>query len=318
MDTIPEFDLYRELEVDPSATADTIDAAWRSLVKRYHPDAVGDDVHARERIRRLNLAHDWLGDPMRRASYDRHRRLDGESDRWRPTSASFGAPRTQRPPDRHMRPDTAAASDRVPLWIIVLIVVAAVGLGGLLFLMVATEDSPLAPPPGSASSSTSPTLPQPSPAYDAQAEADALLTLIPNRVSGLRLRGQAAAGEALQADGRGEGTAEFVASLGRDPGDLAFAYKAAPATSGKTLMISAFRTRDIEPKVLVDAFVTHTKKRDPRLKWAPRRRGGERVWVSADGDEPKILAYVWPGPDEMFLLISDDAQLADAAIRSLG
>jgi hypothetical protein len=69
----PDFDLYRELEVDPDASAETIEAAWRSLAKRYHPDAnpgLGD-----ARIRRLNDAHDWLIDPALRDRYDsqRHR-----------------------------------------------------------------------------------------------------------------------------------------------------------------------------------------------------------------------------------------------------
>lgn len=65
---LPSFDLYRELEVDPNASAETIDAAWRSLAKRHHPDAnpsIGTD-----RIRRLNIAHDWLADSTLRARYD--------------------------------------------------------------------------------------------------------------------------------------------------------------------------------------------------------------------------------------------------------
>ena len=67
-EAIPEFDLYRELEVDPNATTETIEAAWRSLAKRFHPDvARATDA---ERIARLNLAHDWLADPERRRRYD--------------------------------------------------------------------------------------------------------------------------------------------------------------------------------------------------------------------------------------------------------
>lgn len=65
----PDFDPYMELEVDRTASAATIDAAWKSLVKRHHPDTGvtgGDD----ERIKRLNLARDWLVDPALRARYD--------------------------------------------------------------------------------------------------------------------------------------------------------------------------------------------------------------------------------------------------------
>ena len=74
-EAIPSFDLYAELEVSRSAGVATIEAAYRSLAKRHHPDAVagaggragGDDT----RIKRLNTARDWLTDPERRARYDR-------------------------------------------------------------------------------------------------------------------------------------------------------------------------------------------------------------------------------------------------------
>ena len=63
-----DFDLYAELEVSPNATTPTIDAAWKSLMKRNHPDLGG--ARAAERTVRLNIAHDWLADPVRRARYD--------------------------------------------------------------------------------------------------------------------------------------------------------------------------------------------------------------------------------------------------------
>jgi len=66
---IPDFDLYELLEVSPTASTQTIEAAWRSLMKRNHPDLRGKD--AEERARRLNVAHDWLTDTDRRARYDR-------------------------------------------------------------------------------------------------------------------------------------------------------------------------------------------------------------------------------------------------------
>lgn len=65
----PDFDPYAELEVDRTASPATIEAAWKSLVKRHHPDtgATGGDS---QRIKRLNLARDWLVDPALRARYD--------------------------------------------------------------------------------------------------------------------------------------------------------------------------------------------------------------------------------------------------------
>ncbi len=76
-DRVPEFDLYAELEVSPSASAATIEAAYRSLVKVHHPD-VAPNGHGRagggaidgDRIKRLNLAREWLTDPARRRRYD--------------------------------------------------------------------------------------------------------------------------------------------------------------------------------------------------------------------------------------------------------
>ena len=67
----PRFDLYGELEVSPLASVGSIEAAYRSLVKRHHPDVAGspDD----ERMKRLNLAREWLVDPIRRSRYDASR-----------------------------------------------------------------------------------------------------------------------------------------------------------------------------------------------------------------------------------------------------
>ena len=67
---VPDFDLYAELEVSHRASVETIEAAWRSLMKRNHPDALGDRA-AEERAKRLNIAHDWLTEPAHRALYDR-------------------------------------------------------------------------------------------------------------------------------------------------------------------------------------------------------------------------------------------------------
>ena len=65
---IPRQDLYRELEVDPGASTETIEAAYRSLMKRHHPDRAGPSGLAR--TKRLNLAREWLVDRERRARYD--------------------------------------------------------------------------------------------------------------------------------------------------------------------------------------------------------------------------------------------------------
>lgn len=44
-DEIPEYDLYKVLEVDPEASTETIEAAHRSLVRRFHPDRSQNREH---------------------------------------------------------------------------------------------------------------------------------------------------------------------------------------------------------------------------------------------------------------------------------
>ena len=67
---IPAFDLYFELEVHDRASTETIEAAYRSLAKRNHPDTSTDREAAAHRMVRLNVARDWLTDSERRARYD--------------------------------------------------------------------------------------------------------------------------------------------------------------------------------------------------------------------------------------------------------
>jgi curved DNA-binding protein CbpA len=65
---VPGFDLYAELEVAASASRETIEAAYRSLMKRHHPD--NPSHSGSDRAARLNVAHGWLADRHRRAAYD--------------------------------------------------------------------------------------------------------------------------------------------------------------------------------------------------------------------------------------------------------
>ena len=62
-------DLYRVLQVDPAADAEVVEAAYRRLARKFHPD-VSPHADAEERIRQLNAAYEVLGDPFRRSAYD--------------------------------------------------------------------------------------------------------------------------------------------------------------------------------------------------------------------------------------------------------
>lgn len=63
-------DFYETLQVHPSADLDIIQAAYRRLVLRYHPDR-NPLPEAIDIIQRVNQAFEVLSDPDRRAEYDR-------------------------------------------------------------------------------------------------------------------------------------------------------------------------------------------------------------------------------------------------------
>jgi curved DNA-binding protein CbpA len=64
---------YRILDVALSADQAQIQHAYRNQAKRYHPDRVPPErrAWARAQMARVNAAYEVLGDPARRAAYDR-------------------------------------------------------------------------------------------------------------------------------------------------------------------------------------------------------------------------------------------------------
>ncbi len=71
--SLPADDLYARLEISVDASPEAIEVAWRSLLRRHHPDVAG--ATGLERSKRINVAHDWLSDATLRARYDRERGL---------------------------------------------------------------------------------------------------------------------------------------------------------------------------------------------------------------------------------------------------
>jgi curved DNA-binding protein CbpA len=63
-------DAYVVLQVDPSAELIVIQAAYRALARRFHPDGDAPDV---TRMAEINHAFSTLRDPESRALYDRQR-----------------------------------------------------------------------------------------------------------------------------------------------------------------------------------------------------------------------------------------------------
>lgn len=63
-------DAYRILQVLPDADQDEIKDAFRRLARRYHPDRA-PDAESTARMIEVNRAWELVGDPVRRAAYDR-------------------------------------------------------------------------------------------------------------------------------------------------------------------------------------------------------------------------------------------------------
>ena len=75
-------DPYKILQVDSEAEDEVIQAAYRRLAQKYHPDRAAG-AEAMERMVSINAAWELIGEPERRAAYDR-------SVRYRAPSASGG------------------------------------------------------------------------------------------------------------------------------------------------------------------------------------------------------------------------------------
>ena len=65
-------DPYKVLQVDPEAEDEVIQAAYRRLARKYHPD-VAPGPEAAARMSAINGAWAVLGDPDQRAAHDRAR-----------------------------------------------------------------------------------------------------------------------------------------------------------------------------------------------------------------------------------------------------
>jgi curved DNA-binding protein CbpA len=71
---MPEIDPYKTLQVDSEAEDEVIQAAYRRLARKYHPDlATTPDVA--NRMAAINAAWELIGEPAKRQAYDRKREL---------------------------------------------------------------------------------------------------------------------------------------------------------------------------------------------------------------------------------------------------
>lgn len=77
----PDFDAYQTLQVDPYAEDIVLEAAYRVLARRYHPDG---ELPDEARMADINKAYDLLRTAVRRRKYDREHHL-------RPVGPGIGA-----------------------------------------------------------------------------------------------------------------------------------------------------------------------------------------------------------------------------------
>jgi DnaJ-class molecular chaperone len=66
-----EHDYYEVLGLDPAATSQEIDAAYRSLAMKYHPDTSRGVSPGADEFKQITEAHEVLADPNTRRRYDK-------------------------------------------------------------------------------------------------------------------------------------------------------------------------------------------------------------------------------------------------------
>lgn len=64
-----QHDYYKTLQVHPDAAQEIIDAAYRALSKKYHPD-ISKHPRANEHMMEINLAYGVLSEPLKRKQYN--------------------------------------------------------------------------------------------------------------------------------------------------------------------------------------------------------------------------------------------------------
>ncbi|MGI9145010.1 MAG: DnaJ domain-containing protein [Chloroflexota bacterium] len=105
-DSLGTPDFYTVLQVHPDADQEIIEAAYRQLMKKHHPDVAGTDAtlaaQHHQRAKLINQAHSVLRDPVQRRRYDMAR--------------SFGGPVAAPPPPDHpqARASRGAPASGVP------------------------------------------------------------------------------------------------------------------------------------------------------------------------------------------------------------
>jgi curved DNA-binding protein CbpA len=100
-------DPYKTLQVDPEAEDEVIVAAYRRLARKYHPD-MGGGGEARDRMAAINAAWELIGEPAKRAAFDRERAVQAAMAR---RASEAAAPTAAPPPASTTRPPDIVSRD---------------------------------------------------------------------------------------------------------------------------------------------------------------------------------------------------------------
>ena len=103
-------DPYRVLQVLPTADQEVLNAAFRALAQKYHPDHDGSDLAAK-RMSELNAAWAMVRDPELRSNWDRAQRHAAYGFE-QPAPSSASVP----PPPRAAAAGTKLAFGRYSGW----------------------------------------------------------------------------------------------------------------------------------------------------------------------------------------------------------
>jgi curved DNA-binding protein CbpA len=108
---MPErIDPYKTLQVDPEAEDEVIQAAYRRLARKYHPDVAGPD--AADRMSAINAAWDLIGDPAARRKFDGDQAIRAHAAEAERRASASSPPSPPSPPGAPAKPKPAAPRDR--------------------------------------------------------------------------------------------------------------------------------------------------------------------------------------------------------------
>ena len=100
-----QIDPYKILQVDPEAEDEVIQAAYRRLARKYHPD-MSETAGAASRMASINAAWERIGNPKARTAYDRERAADSSRSTTMPPPATTpSAPPSRPAPGPRPTPD---------------------------------------------------------------------------------------------------------------------------------------------------------------------------------------------------------------------